>query len=94
MPNAVYCIMKKQSAKKAAPKGKQIPELPKLAERVKKLRKEKGYNSHEAFAFEIGISRTQYNKYERGYDIRFSTLVRIVKAFDMSLEEFFSEGFD
>jgi transcriptional regulator with XRE-family HTH domain len=86
--------MKKQAVKKVATKGKQVPELPKLAKRLKALRKEKGYNSHEAFAFDIGISRTQYNKYERGYDIRFSTLTRIVNKFGMTLEEFFSEGFD
>ncbi len=92
----MYCRMKKQSTtKKVSTKGKkQIPELPKLADRIKTLRKEKGFNSHEAFAFEVGISRTQYNKYERGFDIRFSTLVRIIKQFDMTLEEFFSEGFD
>ena len=90
----MYCAMKKQSVKKATPKSKNIHELPKLSQRIKALRKAKGYNSHEAFAFEVGTSRTQYNKYERGCDIRFSTRVRIVKKFDMSLEEWGSEGVD
>lgn len=86
--------MKKQAAKKSVAKSKKtIPELNKLSERIKELRKKKGYKSHEAFAYDIGISRSQYNKYERGYDIRFSTLVRIIKEFDMTLDEFFSEGF-
>lgn len=85
--------MKKKAAKKTKTKDKQAPELSKLAIRLKALRLEKGYKSHEAFAFDIGISRTQYNKYERGYDIRFSTLTRIVKQLDMTLEEFF-RGFE
>ncbi len=86
---------KQTITKQSSTKGKkQIPEMPKLAERIKTLRKKMEFKSHEAFAFEAGISRTQYNKYERGFDIRFSTLVRIVKQFDMTLEEFFSEGFD
>lgn len=90
--------MKKQITKKkkaaVAESKNAVPELDKLAERIKQLRKSKGYKSHEAFAFDIGISRSQYNKYERGYDIRFSTLVRIIKEFNMTLEEFFSEGFN
>ncbi len=86
--------MKKQLVKKASAKGKQVAEPQQLAKRLKALRKEKGYTSHEAFAFDVGISRTQYNKYERGFDIRFTTLVRIVTHLEMTLEEFFSEGFD
>ena len=87
--------MKKQGTKKTPAKAKKPPpELNKLSARIKELRKNKGYKSHEAFAYDIGISRSQYNKYERGYDIRFTTLVRIIKELNMSIDEFFSEGFD
>lgn len=68
--------------------------LKKLGERIKSLRIKKGYSSYEYFAYEHNISRAQFGRYERGEDLRFSTLIKIIKAFDMTLEEFFSEGFD
>ena len=69
-------------------------EIEKLAKRIKSLRIEKGYSSYETFAFENGIHRAQYGRYEIGTDIQFTSLLKIAKAFDMTLEEFFSEGFD
>ncbi len=68
--------------------------LKKLGKRVKKIRIAKGYTSYEYFAYEHNISRAQFGRYGRGEDLRFSTLVKIIQAFNMSLEEFFSEGFD
>ena len=65
-----------------------------LAKRLKQLRKEKGYNNYELFAFENGISRSQYGKYEKGSDIRFSTLLKVLNALDISLKDFFAEGFE
>ncbi len=69
-------------------------EIKKLAKRIKFLRIKKGYSSYENFAFENGIHRAQYGRYEIGTDIQYTSLIRIAKAFDMTLEEFFSEGFD
>lgn len=63
-----------------------------LSRRIKELRIEKGYTSYEYFAFENGFHRAQYGRYENGEDIRFSTLVRLLDAFDVTLEEFF-KGF-
>lgn len=68
-------------------------QLKKLGERIKKLRIEKGYTSYEYFAYEHNISRAQFGRYEQGQDLRFSSLVKIVSAFGMTLEDFFSEGF-
>ncbi len=65
----------------------------KLGARIRDLRKNKGYNSLEIFAYEHGFGRTQYARYENGEDLRFSTLIRIVDSFEMTFEEFFSEGF-
>ncbi|PZR25892.1 MAG: transcriptional regulator [Citrobacter freundii] len=82
-----------------AKKGKKIPiepgtQLSRLGERIKDLRKNRmGYTSAEIFAYEHGFGRTQYARYENGEDLRFSTLVKIVSVFDMSLEEFFADGF-
>ncbi|MBO0330689.1 helix-turn-helix domain-containing protein [[Muricauda] lutisoli] len=69
-------------------------EIKKLAYRIKSLRIQKGYSSYENFAFEKGIPRAQYGRYETGTDIQFTSLLKIAQAFDMTLEEFFSEGFD
>lgn len=68
--------------------------LKKLGERIKSLRIKKGYSSYEYFAYEHNISRAQFGRYERGEDLRFSTLAKIIAAFEMTPEEFFSEGFD
>ncbi|WP_419869889.1 helix-turn-helix domain-containing protein [Chryseobacterium sp. CT-SW4] len=68
--------------------------LKKLGERIKSLRIKKGYSSYEYFAYEHNISRAQFGRYERGEDLRFSTLIKVIKAFDMTIEEFFSEGFE
>jgi transcriptional regulator with XRE-family HTH domain len=68
--------------------------LKKLGARIKALRIAQGHSSHETFAYEHNFNRAQYSRYERGEDLRFSTLVRIVQAFDMTLEEFFGEGFE
>jgi len=66
----------------------------KLGARIKSLRERKGYANYEKFAYDHDISRSQFGAYERGENLKFSTLVRVVKAFDLTLKEFFSEGFD
>ncbi|MBD0280285.1 MAG: helix-turn-helix transcriptional regulator [Flavisolibacter sp.] len=66
----------------------------KLGQRIKELRLKKGYTSYEYFAYEHNISRAQFGRYEKGQDLRFSSLIKIIQAFDMTLQEFFSEGFD
>ena len=71
-----------------------VIELNKLAERIRSLRIQKGYSNYENFAYEHKIPRAQYGRYEKGEDLRYSSLVKVVKAFDMTMTEFFSEGFD
>jgi transcriptional regulator with XRE-family HTH domain len=68
--------------------------LRRLGLRMKAIRLQKGHDNYEKFAMENDISRAQYWRYERGKDLNFSTLVRVVKALDVSLAEFFSEGFE
>jgi len=65
-----------------------------LANRIRALRIAKGYTNYENFAFDTDLPRAQYGRYERGEDIRFSSLVKLCQAFGITLEEFFSEGFD
>lgn len=82
--------IKKKTAKKKASER----ELDQLGKRIKQLRLGKGYTNQEIFAYDNDINRAQYNKYERGGDIRFSNLIRLIKALDMNAKDFFGEGFD
>lgn len=84
--------MKKPKSKK----GKKVVKAPesdlvKLGNRIKELRIEKGYTNYEYFAYEHEISRSQFGRYERGEDLRFTSLLRVVRALDMTLEEFFED---
>lgn len=65
-----------------------------LGERFKKLRKEMGFSNYEHFAYENELSRSQYGRYENGEDLRFSSLLKVLKAMNVSLKDFFSEGFE
>jgi transcriptional regulator with XRE-family HTH domain len=69
-------------------------ELKKLSARIKELRVKAGFTSSEYFAYDNEMSSSQYARYERGNDIRYSTLLKIIAAHGMTVEEFFSEGFD
>ena len=69
-------------------------ELQKLGNRIKQLRIQAGYTSYEYFAYEHNISRAQFGRYEQGQDLRFSSLVRVVNAFGISMKDFFEEGFE
>jgi transcriptional regulator with XRE-family HTH domain len=84
---------------KAKKGNKHVPldpnlQLEKLGKRLRELRLKKGYTSLEIFAYEHGFGRAQYGRYELGQDLQFTTLVRLVNCFEMSLEDFFVEGFN
>lgn len=83
----------KKSKESAALLDDQQKVIKKIGNRLKQLRLQKGHKSYEVFAFENDIDRSQYGKYERGADMRVSSLVKILMALDISVEEFFSEGF-
>ena len=69
-------------------------QLQNLGKRLRGLRIERGYSNYEQFAFDHDLPRAQYGRYEQGKDLRFSSLVKVLKALDVTLEEFFREGFD
>lgn len=79
--------------KQAAPKTIE-GQLKSIGNRIKELRKQKGYTNYEFFAYEHGISRSQYGKYEQGADMQVSSLLRILEMHHISLKEFFSQGFE
>ena len=86
----VMAKVKKTSKKAAKPIS---ADLRKLGNRIRTLRIEAGYTNYENFAFDHDIPRAQFGRYERGEDLRYSSLVKICKAFGISLEEFFGKGF-
>lgn len=87
-------MAKKTIKKTAAKSGKSESEnLKSVGERLKHFRKNAGYTSSEYFAYEHGFSRPQYGKYEAGANIQLNTLMKILKAMNVSLEEFF-KGFN
>jgi transcriptional regulator with XRE-family HTH domain len=87
--------MAKKTVKKTAEKPitAETKQLKQIGERLKHYRKKAGYTNYEYFAYENNISRPQYGKYEAGANIQLNTLIKILKALNVSLEEFF-KGFD
>jgi len=63
----------------------------KIANKIKQLRIEKGYVSYEFFAWEHNIPRVQYWRMEKGTNFTIRTLLRILDAHEMTLEDFFKE---
>jgi len=69
-------------------------QLTNLGNKLRELRIEQGFSNYEQFAFTHNLPRAQYGRYEQGQDLRFSSLLKVLKALDISLEEFFKEGFE
>lgn len=63
--------------------------IKKIANRIKELRIEKGYSSHEFFAWEHKLSRVQYYKMEAGTNFTMKSLFKILNIHEISLEDFF-----
>lgn len=81
--------------KKRSEKYPDIAEvLRRTGKRMKTLRVSKGHPNYEKFAFTHDISRSQLWRYENGEDLKLSSLIRVLNALDISLHDFFSEGFE
>jgi len=79
-------------AKKSTSKKRVLdPTTKQVAKKLEKIRKDKGYTSYENFAIEHGISRMQYWRMEKGTNFTFESLLKILKAHEMSLSEFFED---
>jgi len=66
----------------------------KLGARIRELRVGAGYTSYEFFAYDHNFSRAQWGRYENGQNLKFGSLVKVVNALGVTLQEFFSEGFE
>lgn len=63
--------------------------LAKIGNRIRALRKANTSLSAEDFANEKGFDRVQYSRIENGANITMKTLLKVVDAHNMTLEEFF-----
>jgi transcriptional regulator with XRE-family HTH domain len=61
----------------------------KIGTRITDLRKAAGYSSQEDFAYDAGIPRAQYGRYEKGSNMTLTSIIRILKFHKITLEEFF-----
>lgn len=68
----------------------QLEALESISKKLKYLRIKNGYSNYEDFSYDADIARAQYGKYEKGANILVTTLVKILKQHNMTLEEFFS----
>lgn len=66
-------------------------QISKIANKLKELRKDKGYNSYENFAFDNNLNRVQYWRIESGQNITLKTLLKVLKIHEISLAEFFKD---
>lgn len=60
-----------------------------MGEKLRRLRIAKGYGSYDFFAWEHQIPRMQYLKMEQGKNYTMKSLFRVLKALDITSEEFF-----
>ena len=88
-----YFIFMKWTKMKTESVNQDSAELLKvIGRKLIKKRKELGYKNGDDFAYDSGINRSQYGKYEAGsQDMRLSTLVKTVNSLGFTIEEFFSE---
>jgi transcriptional regulator with XRE-family HTH domain len=66
-------------------------EILQIAEKIKTLRKEKGYTSYETFAFDYNINRVQYYRIEKGQNITLKTLIKVLKIHNLTIQDFFKD---
>jgi transcriptional regulator with XRE-family HTH domain len=62
----------------------------KIGNHIKTLRLAAGYSNAEKFAFENEITRSQYANWEKGQDMKVSSLLRITQAHGITIQQFFA----
>jgi hypothetical protein len=64
--------------------------LERIGTRLTDLRKQKGYSSHEDFAYDYEIPRVQYWRIEKGKtNLTIKSLCRLLTIHKLTVEEFF-----
>ena len=70
---------------------KTIPELLKIGNALRSLRKKRGYTAYFKAADEMKMTPSQYWRYEKGANIQMDTLLAILNFYDTSLEDFIND---
>ena len=78
-------------AKQAKVQKELDPRILEIGNRLETIRKEAGYTSYENFAIDKGIPRMLYWRLEKGTNFTITSLLRVLDANKMTLEEFFKE---
>jgi hypothetical protein len=65
--------------------------LLKVAQKLKKMRIDKGYTSYEQFAWDNEINRVQYWRIESGANITIKSLIKVLDAHKITLKDFFED---
>ena len=66
-------------------------QLVKIGEKLAELRRQKGYTSHETFAYDYEMSRVQYWRIEKGKtNLTLKSLMRLLEIHGINLKEFFN----
>lgn len=80
---------KKTGKPKAAALNNNQKVYERIGNHIKQLRVAAGYTNAEKFAFENDITRSQYANWEKGQDMKISSILRIIAIHDLTLKEFF-----
>ena len=65
-------------------------QLVKIGEKLAELRRQKGYTSHETFAYDYEMSRVQYWRIEKGKtNLTLKSLMKLLEIHNINLKEFF-----
>ena len=67
------------------------PRVQAIANKIRQLRIDAGYTSHENFAWDHELSRVQYWRIETGANITMKTLLKILDIHGLPLSEFFRD---
>lgn len=62
-----------------------------IVHKIRLLRINAGYTSHENFAWDNNLSRVQYWRVESGANITLKTLLKILDIHKVTLEDFFKD---
>jgi transcriptional regulator with XRE-family HTH domain len=71
-------------------KTDKLPELVAISNRLKELRKEKGYKNYEHIAYDLEMSRSAYWRLESGENFSLKTLTKVCKLLGVTFEGFFT----
>jgi transcriptional regulator with XRE-family HTH domain len=61
-----------------------------IGERLREIRKEKGFTNNETFAFAHRLNRSKYGKYENGQNMELKTFLKILINAQIDPLHFFS----